>query len=473
MNHRFSIIKGAKRAFSLVEVLIVVFIMSVAFVSFYTVSTVGTKYIIESKNRLAATALTNEKMEIVRNMAYDDIGTDGGFVGGDIDPDENVTANGRQFNVKTYVSYVDDPRDGTEDNDENGVTNDYKIVKIVVLWTDSNGGTQEVSSVSQFAPSGLETETELPGAPWVINVSENTGGSLVGVLGSEVYIYNNDISPAINTSQNTNSDGNVLIVSAPGSNEGYHITVSHSGYETIETMDTTPTFLPVYPHASVALGFLNTNNFLQNRTSDLTIRTADYQDNPVGNINFTITGGKLVGYESGVSVFHMSSISSSEVYKQSSDSDATGTESGEKKYEDLSPGSYTVAMDPNEQNGFKFIDFDPSESPAVLNPGVDLVYRIKVAPSDREALLVSIRDDLGHPISGATAKLTDSVGTEIFSGKTSSARGIIFFPDGTDELAVGNYTLTIEAIGFGTDTEPVTIAAGGITEKNIVLMPGI
>lgn len=467
-------VKKFKKAFSLVEILIVVFIMSVAFVSFYTVSTVGTKYIIESKNRLAAIALANEKMEIVRNMAYDDIGTVGGFVAGDIKPDEDVIANGRPYNVKTFIDYVDDALDQTDVNDENGIPNDYKTVKIIVSWTDSNGQTQEVSSLARFVPPGLETAIVPPGASWIMNVSENSGGSLVGVSGSEIHIVNNDVSPAIDTNPplTTNSDGIVIIPSAPESAGGYQITVSKSGYETIETMDTTATFTPVYPHASVALGSLNLYNVIQDQLSRLTIRTADYQDAPIGSINFSIAGGKLVGHESGVPVYHMSSIASSEVYGQQSDNGTTGA-SGTKIYDSLSPGSYMIEMNPSTQNGYDFIDFDPSVSPAALG-SVSQTYTMRVAPSNVNALLIRITDDdedAPSPVANATAKLTDAGSVEIFSGKTSSLRGIIFYPDGATPLLAGNYTLEIEAIGFVTKTEPVTIIDGDITEKDIQLTP--
>lgn len=476
MNFKFQIlnrieIKKTKAAFSLVEILIVIFIASVAFVAFYSVSVVGTKYIIEAKNRLAAVALVNEKMEIVRNMSYDDIGTVGGFVEGDIDPDEDIIANGHSYNVDTAVDYVDDSFDGLcEVICADPVPNDYKVVKITVSWIDSSEQTKEVSSLSRFVPQGLETAVTPPGAPWVVTVNENSGAFLVGVPQASVHIVNNDVSPAKNTTINTDNDGYILIPSAPESIGKYYISISKSGYETIETMNTTATFIPQYPHASITLGSLNTNSFVLNKLTSITIKTVDYQNNPVGGVDFSIAGGKLVGYESGAPVYYMSSIVGNEVYNQSNDSDETDAASGEKTYSDLSSGSYMIEMNPSTQNGYEFIDFDPSISPAVLVPGVNQTYNMRVAPSNVEALFIKITDSANNPVSGATAKLVDGSGTEIFSGKTSSARGIIFYPDGSSPLLAGNYTLEITSIGFETETKSITIMSGDITEENIQLI---
>ncbi len=450
-----------QKAFSLIEILIVVFIMSVAFLAFYTVSTVGTKYIIESKNRLAAVALVNEKMEIARNLAYDDIGTVGGFVEGDIPENEDVSANGRSYHVETSVTYVDDSLDGKYPSD--AIPNDYKTVKIIVSWTDSNGQNQSVSSLSNFIPPGLESS--VGGAPWVINVSESDAS---GVPQSSVHIVNNDVSPVKNTTIQTDSSGYILVTSAPESLGGYHITVSKSGYETVETMDTTATFSPIYPHASVALGSLNTYNFVQNELSNLTVKTADYQNNSVGSIGFSIGGGKLIGHDYvenpvGSGLFYWVSR-----FNMASTTDTTGSTSGEKEYAGISPGSYNIEMASNAQ--YKFIDFDPSASPAVLVPGTSLTYTIRVAPKNVNALFVKITDAAGNPVAGATAKLSDVSGsTEIFSGKISSLRGVIFYPDGATPLVSGNYTLVIEAIGFETETKSITIVDGNITEENIQL----
>ena len=242
------------QGFSLVEVLIIMFIVAIAFVGFYSTFMVGSRFIVDSKNRLGAIALANEKMEIVRNLAYDDVGLQGGVAPiGNILQDEDVTANGRSFHVYTQIEYDDDPFDGLVANNSDSIPTDYKVVRIVVSWQDGNGQTQEVVSVSRFVPPGLETN--VGGAPLAINVA-NSGGT--GVSQASVHIVNNSVSPVINTTIQTDSAGHIMFPSAPASIGEYQFTITKSGYETISTTTATPTFIPIYPHASVVLGSLNT-----------------------------------------------------------------------------------------------------------------------------------------------------------------------------------------------------------------------
>jgi hypothetical protein len=284
-----------------------------------------------------------------------------------------------------------------------------------------------------------------------------SGSDGVGVPQASVHIVNNAVSPAKNTTLQTDDNGYILISSAPESIGEYHLTISKSGYETVETMDTTASFIPIYTHASVVLGSLNTYNFTQDKVADLTVKTADYQNNSVGDIDFSIGGGKIIGHDN----------LNNPVYSMSNTTGRTGAASGEKEYEDMSPGGYTITMSANAQ--YEFIDFDPAISPAVLLPGVDLTYVIRVAPKNVNALFLKLTDDSNNPIANATVKLTDGGGTEIFSGKTSSTRGVVFYPDGATPLVAGTYTLEIESIGFETETKSITITDGAITEENIQL----
>lgn len=451
------------KAFSLIEIIVVVFIMSVAFVAFYTVSTVGTKYIIESKNRLAAVALANEKMEIIRNLEYNNIGIlYSAEIPGNIPASETVTANGRSYEVSTSVRYFDDPMDGEYPTDT--IQNDYKQVMVTVSWNDSNGQSQSVSSASRFVPPGLETS--VGGSPLSINVISNTGTIAAPVFvpvprPSSIHITNNSVVPIINDTASTDPDGHIMFPSARISS-GSQITITKTGYETIETMDSTAAFIPIYRHVDVLLGASTQCSFEQNELSNLIVKSADYQNNSVDGIKFSIGGGKLIGHKA--DIFGVINVP---VYSMENTTGTTDS-AGEKEYSNISPGNYTISMDSDPT--YKFVDFEPSMSPAELNPGDNMTYTIRVANTSATSLFLTITDDAGNSVSGATAKLTDSGGsTEIFSGKTSSLRGVIFYPDGATPLVSGSYDLVVEAIGFETKTETITIIDGNITEINMQL----
>src|SRR5680860_1001385 len=144
-------IKKYNSGFTLIEALTLLFIFSVIMVTFYNVIAVGSRYISSARNRLGAISAANERMEIIRNLKYEDIGTDGGAISGGIQQDENVTENANHYNIYTTVEYSDDAFDGLYPTDT--VPNDYKKVTVKVSW---NGGKESVSLVSGFVPSGLE-----------------------------------------------------------------------------------------------------------------------------------------------------------------------------------------------------------------------------------------------------------------------------------------------------------------------------
>ncbi len=432
-------IQKNKAGFSLVEVLIVALIITFAFSAFYTVSTVGTRYIIQAKNELGATAFANEKMEIIRNLAYDDVGIIGGIPNGKIPQDEDVTNNGHDFHVHTLIQYQDDPLDGVYPADV--IPNDYKVAKISVSWKNSAGINKEVVSLSRFVPPGLETLAG--GAPLAINVKGDNGEA---VKQASVHIVNNDVSPAIDFTVQTDNDGHIMIPAAPVSMSGYYVTVSKNGYETVATLDSpsldylSSPYTPTYKHISVLLGFLNVFDFIQNELSNLTIKTVDYAGNPIGDINFTLNGGKVLGRDAlNVDVFNVHEAGS------------TDLATGEKKYSNISSGNYNIIATPDSQH--EIADYTPVGSPVALVPGASLTYEIKLVDKDLNGLLVDVVDnDTLAPVVDAKISLTDSLSVDVFSNKDVSGSGILYYPDTSTPLSSGIYSLKIESPAYTTQT---------------------
>jgi type II secretory pathway pseudopilin PulG len=135
------------RGTTLIEALILVFILGIITVAFYQAWSTGTRLILETRNRLGALSVANEKMEIAHNLTYAQIGTktsngqggwNYGIPGGDILQDEDITSNNHTYHVHTFVQYVDDAFDGkvSGTNPLDTVPSDYKKVEITVSWSD-------------------------------------------------------------------------------------------------------------------------------------------------------------------------------------------------------------------------------------------------------------------------------------------------------------------------------------------------
>ncbi|OGI22839.1 MAG: hypothetical protein A3E91_02155 [Candidatus Moranbacteria bacterium RIFCSPHIGHO2_12_FULL_40_10] len=438
-NFKFKILNSG---FTIIESLVFLFIFSVITVTFYSAWSLGMKHIIESKNRMGATALASEKMEIIRNLQYDNIGVQSGIPNGNILADEDVTENGKSYHVKTFIQFIDDAFDGTYPDDS--VPNDYKRAKVTVTW----GGIGEVSLVSRFVPPGLEVDAGK--GVLSINVMNSQGG----VPQSTVHIVNNDISPAVDITLNTDNSGNLMFPGAEASTQKYQITVSKNGYETVATVDplTIPDYNPVDTNASVSLGSINTKTIFQNKVSNLDILSIDMNDAPIPNAQFDIKGGRILGTKK-ISPFD-------NVYNLDEISVATNA-SGEKEYNLISPGQYAI-YNIGSVSGYTFISTDPI-SPFSLIPDETKTVKIKFADDNADSLLVSvIRSDDSSPINGAQVRLSNGTGYD--STETTLEDGLSFF-----QAAAGAYNLEVSASGFQSYSSSISI--NKFISQQVILTP--
>ncbi|MFA6383147.1 MAG: prepilin-type N-terminal cleavage/methylation domain-containing protein [Parcubacteria group bacterium] len=441
-------------AFTLIEALIFLFIFSIVTVTFYRSYSLGTQYIINSKNRLAALALANEKMEIVRNLAFDDIAHTTGDPAGNLHESEDIVRNGASFNVLTQIKNEDDPFDGTLGGSPNDVDFiDYKYVKITVSW---NNGQYKVSMNSRFVPAGVEQPTANKGV-LVINVSSDKGGGIIPQ--SLVRIQNSDTG--LDETHSTDNYGRLMMVGLSESIKKYVITVTKSGYETIASLPPYPdtSYNPIPENASVVAGGLNTINIYQNELSDLSIKTKDYKGDSVPDIDFHLIGGRQIGTE------YNADPMAPAVPKYSTDADYTTNSSGEKNFSSIDPGNYTFTLNDSD---YEVVGYDPV-SPAVLAPGGSLDMNVKVSRKDVAALLVTISraDDLSL-LEGASVRLTNGSGYD--KTAVTSKDGLAFFPRSDDvSFTDGDYTLAVTADGLVDYSESVTINENELKEKTVEL----
>jgi type II secretory pathway pseudopilin PulG len=449
-------INSKKAGFMMIEALTVLFIFALISVTFYSVFSVGMKAIINVKNRLSANSLANEKMEIVRNLNYANIGTIGGIPAGNILSDEDVAENGKYFHVKTLVQYIDDPLDGLYPNDS--VPNDYKRVKITVSWNSGNSSNSgSVYFVSNFVPYGLESG--FAGGVLAINIVDNSG---LGVPQANVNILNSNVSPAINLNVSTDDTGNLMFPGAPQSTQNYQLIVSKPGYETVATFPPYPliTYYPTDVHASVIAGALNVKTVTINKLSNLNIFTADGMGNKITGVgcDFVINGGRILGTEN--DTVH------TPVYNIKNQSETIDMV-GEKVLSAISPGQYTIT--PTAPSGYFLVGVDPV-SPFSLLPNSTLEVKIKLASMSRSALSLTVVDNsTSSPIIGAQVELKNSSGYD--SIQTTGLDGVAFFQNGNDPLVSGTYDFKISAIGYQNVFSQETINVDELKIETIKMSP--
>jgi len=258
------VIKFYKNGFSLIEIVIGIALFLIIALGVYGAFRLSVKVVHQSKARITAIMLANERIEEVRNLPYNDIGTVGGIPSGDIPQTENVVKNGVVFTVKTTISYVDDPFDGTAPDDS--VPNDYKRVKVKVFWSGLFEG--EVVSITDVAPKGLEST--VGGGNLLVSVFDALGNP---ISQADIHIVNNNVDPQIDVVYQSNDNGQYLVAGAPTSTESYEITVSKSGYSTDRTYGKDEVVNPLNPHATVLEGQLTQISFSIDKLSKFSIDT--------------------------------------------------------------------------------------------------------------------------------------------------------------------------------------------------------
>lgn len=183
-----------------------------------------------SKSKTIATAVAESQLEYIRSLSYDRVGTVGGIPAGEIPQYATTTSNGLDFVTRTYIEYADDPKDGLEAADTNGITTDYKRIKVSVAYTAA-GRPQLVDLVSNYAPPGIETTTG--GGTLRVNVVNATGGA---VPGASVHVENPGTDPAIDLTTFTDASGIVYLPGAAASTD-YRVIVTKDGYSSAQTYE--------------------------------------------------------------------------------------------------------------------------------------------------------------------------------------------------------------------------------------------
>ena len=446
--------RRSKSGFTLIEGLVILFVFSVITLTFYQTFSLGTQQIIESKSHLGATALANQKMEVIRSIDYDVIGTTNGIPAGDLLESETVTVNTVPYTIHTFVQYADDAFDGRQgDSPADAIPTDYKRVRLTASW-GAGGDNQSVVLFGNFSPNGVETSGG--GGTLSINVLDASGS---GVAGVTVHIVNG--AAGVDVSATTDATGNITLPGAPVGTESYELTVSKSGYYGTKTYPSYPTstYNPVDVHASVVADTLSQKTIVMDQYADITVRSRDPFGITVPDISFAMTGGKILGTDP---------VTSSSVYEYNQNLSTNG--SGIEDIADQSYGQYTLSASDARYKLYKLSPESAASDVFDALPGqVTTVDMILVDTQIGSVKVTVVNDEDDSPVAGATVHLTNaSLGYDATG--TTDQYGMAYFPTALPELADGTYDMEVSATGFDNENTTVTINSA-LETKMIRLNP--
>ncbi len=386
----------SKKGFTLIEILVTVAIFSLVALGIYGVITYGYKIILAARVRVLETQLANERVEIIRNLPYEQVGTIGGVPTGIIDQTTTTIRSKMQFQITTTIRNVDDPFDGTLGGTPNDTAPaDYKMAQISV-WCSSCSAPQvtPVIFTTLVAPKGLESASQ--NGALFLKVFDAAGNLLPN---AQVHITNTKVSPAINITDVTNVNGAYQLVDTPTSTWGYNIQVTKNGYTIDSTLvPTQQNPNPVKPPATVVSQNITNISFSIDQVSAINLSTLNNQCQYIPSIGFQVNGSKLSG-------------TNPDIYKYNQT--ITTNSGGLAQINNLDWDTYFF----NLNN----ISYDIAGTiptlPVTINPGATQNLSIILQPHTTNSLLLTIKDNgTKLPLSEASVTLTS--GNNSWSGAT-------------------------------------------------------
>jgi len=434
---------------SLIGILVALAIFSILAQAVLTIAATSYRFVSYNRARITARHLAQEKIEFIRNLPYDRIGTSGGIPSGTIAQTESIKRNGLSFSVRTTIIYFDDTFDDTAPADI--LPTDYKRVRVEVSWEGlESSNANPIVLLTDITPKGVESTAG--GGTLSIIVFDASGNP---VPEASVHIVASSVTPAVDLTMLTPVNGRLIVPGAPACISCYQISVTKNGFSSERTYSTADVANPTKPHQTVIQGQLSEISFLIDRTSTLNIATKNGRESGfsnLGNLSFRLRGEKTIGTD----------VSAQPVYKY--DKILTTDSNGFLVLNDMEWDNYYFA--PNPPSSYDISGTQPPQ-PVVVQPEKSVAFAISLVSSSTNSLLLSFTDQQDNPVATVSATLTkDAYSSSGTSGLMSDPDyGQIFF-GGLDE---DSYTLTATHSAFIDYSGSIQVS-GHSTEK-VILTP--
>jgi prepilin-type N-terminal cleavage/methylation domain-containing protein len=436
-----------QRGFTFIETVVGSAVFLVVALSAYQAFTVLMNATLAVRAKVAATELANERLEIIRNLSYNDVGIVGGLPVGKITRSQNITRDNYSFTVITAIRSVDDPFDGTIGGSPADTSPaDYKLIDLDITCSNCKSFSP-LSFTTLIAPHGLETASN-NGALYIRALD----ASGTPVIGASIHIVNTQTNPDTIIDETTDNTGWVKIVDAPPGASAYNITATKSGFTQDQTYPVGgaagPT--PVKPDANMVAQQVTQLSFTIDKTSSLTTTTVNASCVLLPNIGFSLTGTKIIGTPS--------------VLKYPTKSFTTNA-SGNYAIPAIEWDTYSTLL---TSASYDLAGTTPLSSFAI-NPNEAKTLQLVAVPHVNGAILVSVKDSSNVAIDGATVRLQKSGfdQTKTTNSGSCATPGQVFW----NGLASGTYTLTVSKAGYTTYTNNALNISLNWLNQTITLNP--
>ena len=251
-----------KNSFTLVDVLVGISLMLIVFLGIFGAYQLGIKTIAQSRNKINATAIANQQIEVIRNLPYDSVGVSGSFPDGILESSTSIFQNNVEYTIETRVDFIIDSADGIAPP-EDECPNDYKKVEVKVSW--QGRFPSEIKIVSNIAPKNLAQECAIGGGILSVAVFDAYG---VMVLSPLIEVRDPLTEEVLKDAQPLSGEHYFSLAA-----DTYKVIVSKPDYSTERTYGVDEIATPEKPHPIVLEdGFIETS-FSIDKVSSCSVNT--------------------------------------------------------------------------------------------------------------------------------------------------------------------------------------------------------
>lgn len=376
-----------------------------------------------SRVRILETSILNEQMELVRNLAFDDIGIVQGAPAGVLQRTVTTTRNGIEFVIIRTVRSIDDGFDGVIGGGNDGKSTichngntlrvgapaqqahinhgdtsgpcpgdseptlqndlspaDYKMVQFDIICASCNQR-QPLSATTYVGPKFLEGDPTHGALKVVVIDSEGQP-----VVDADVHIVSTSTDPTYDFVDTTNNSGELLIPDLDAGQNAYSITVSKSGYTTDQTRNTIANSMK--PPASVVAQDIQTVTFEIDEVATMDITAYTAVCTPISGASIRTIGTVVIGTAPNTLLVDTTNNTSG---------------SGNITLSSLRWDDYVF-----DATGYNIVGAIPMMAVRLL-PGEEKPVTLILGSASTHSLLMHVQDNVSlQPISNATVTLTGS-----------------------------------------------------------------
>lgn len=258
----FKIFLTEKRAFTLIEVLVGSFLISIVFLGIFGAFQLYFKVIEQSKNQIIATNVARGELEKIKNLPYESIGIINGILptpAGILEPVSIIVRNNTNFIIERKIKYIIDEADGIGES----CPNDYKRAEIKASWSGRAEG--QVVLVTDVSPKTLVQECAVKGGVLTTSVFDAYGQMVESPL---IEIFDFSTGQLIDKVSPVSGE-----YSFPLSAGTYKVAVSKDGFSQERTYNVDEITTPAKPHPLILENQHTEISFAIDRVAAFTLET--------------------------------------------------------------------------------------------------------------------------------------------------------------------------------------------------------